>query len=171
MEGSTMMRMMGMILGLVSIILFVGCSAQLSQNADVSSLYFTEKIGNATSYDLGDKSFRLLSQYHYRLTRFEQNRDHVYLETDWRYRFPFSDELLLGVKEAKTKVVISARPRKRSILNGSDMNVVRLYAENMVKLVDSDEWIRLPMTDMLRTYLNRLSNDLKTDFLTGIRKF
>lgn len=46
-----------------------------------------------------------------------------------------------------------------------------MYAENLVRLIDSDEWIRIPMTNMLKSYLYRVSDDLKTDLLTGIRQF
>ena len=46
-----------------------------------------------------------------------------------------------------------------------------MYAENLVRLIDSDEWIQIPMTNMLKSYLYRVSDDLKTDLLSGIRQF
>ena len=154
----------------VAVLIFVGCSSQL-RNTNIESTSFSEKIGNATSYDFTNKSFQHLIKYHYELIRFESNPSQLYLETSWKYRLPFKDEVQLGVEEAKTKIVISARPRKRAILNGSNLNVVRMYAENLVRLIDSDEWIQIPMTNMLKSYLYRVSDDLKTDLLTGIRQF
>lgn len=94
----------------------------------------------------------------------------IYLETEWKSRYPFEDEIQQGVEEARTRMTLQAIPRTR-VSGGSDLNVVRLFCENMVRLRDQTQWQRVPMSKSLMDYLEGFAEDLRMEFRTGIRKF
>lgn len=151
-------------------LLCVGCG---SQSADVSrsrASTFSADLGTATAYDFKDKTGRMLDRYQFQLFRFEETADIIYMETDWKARYPFEDELEEGIAEARTRLIIQARPRTRNPA-GSDLHTVRLVAENRVRFQDSGEWQRIPMSKQLISYFKRFADELQTEFRTGFRKF
>lgn len=156
---------------LLLLLVFWSCSSTYTVTRDLNPTVFTTRIGTATSYDFKETVSRLLNRYQYDVVRFEQTNDQIYIETYWRYRFPFEDEINLGVADAETRFIINARPRKRSYLSSSDLWVVQFQGENQVRLGNSDAWVNAPMTNMAMSYFNKFADDLKIEFYTGLRKF
>ena len=70
-----------------------------------------------------------------------------------------------------TFIKINATPRTRGSARDSDLYVVRVFAENKVRFEGTEEFVYTPMSKMLISYLNKFSEDLKLEFLQGIRKF
>lgn len=151
-------------------LLSVGCG---SRSADVSgsrTSTYSADLGTATAYDFRDKTGRLLARYQFSVYRFEETTDLIYLETEWKNRYPFDDEIDQGIVEARTRLIIQARPRIQTP-TGSDLNTVKLVAENLVRFQNSAQWQRVPMSKQLRAYLKRFVDELQTEFRTGFRKF
>ena len=94
--------------------------------------------------------------------------EQIYFESDWRYRGPFDDELELGIVDARTRLTINATPRTRG---GMDLYTVRMMAETQVRFEDVNEYVIVPMTDMLMEYLKTISDDLRLELMQGIRRY
>lgn len=154
---------------ILALVILLSCSSSMKKES--LSTDYSANLGTATSYDFKEKTQRLLMRYQYELVRFEETSDQIYYETEWKNRTPFDDELELGIVEGRTRFTINAHPRGRIGVGGADLNVVRLFGENMVRYEGSDEWLRVPMSKMLRAYFNKFAEELKLEFRTGIRKF
>lgn len=146
-----------------------GCSSSRG-NSSASNTY-TANVGTATAYDFKDKTQRLFTRYQFQVYRFQETADLIFIETEWKLRYPFEDELAHGIEEAKTRIVAEARPRSRMSSGGSELNRVSFYAENLVRFKQSHEWQPVALSDMLKSYLKEFADDLTTEFRTGIRKF
>ena len=150
---------------------FWGCSGTYTVKKESNPITFTAKVGTATAYDIEEKTRRLLDRYRYEIVRFEKTYDQIYFETQWRYRSPFEDEYEISVVDARTRIIINARPRTRTYVTGTDLYVIHVRGENQVRLEGSDAWINLPMTDMVMVYLSKFAENLEMEFRTGIRKY
>ena len=156
---------------LLIIILLSGCVGTYKSKKRSNLSIFNTKIGTATSIDIKQKARRLLDRYQFQVVRFEETSDEIYIETQWNYRTPFEDEYHQGVVNARTRFIIITNPRTRAYAGGPDLHVVSVRGENEVRLVDKDNWINLPLTDMVIAYFNKFAGDLKTELSMGIRKY
>lgn len=148
-----------------------GCAGTYQSKKKTRLTTFNTKVGIATAIDIKEKARRLLDRYQYQVIRFEETYDEIYIETQWNYRTPFEDEYNQTIVNARTRFIIVTNPRTRSYAGGADMHVVTVRGENQVRLVDSNNWINSPISDMLMTYFNKFAEDLKTELSMGIRKF
>jgi len=136
-----------------------------------NSTYDTD-IGTATSLDVKEKGTLFLDRQQYQVLRQEETTELIYMETHWRFRSPFEDEIELGVEEARTRIFLRATPRgMRQQGLFSDISSVKLTAENQVRYRGETTWKDAHITPKLRSYLRKLSDDLSIVFRTGIRKF
>ncbi len=146
------------------------CGCASSRSEDEVAARYTANLGTATLYDFSLKTRQILDRYQFQVVRYESTTDLTHFETGWKPRFPFSDEIERGIEEARTRIFIQASPRGRSA-GASDLSVVRMEAENQVRLRGSQEWHHAPMSKMLREYLREFSDDLATELRTGLRRF
>jgi hypothetical protein len=116
------------------------------------------------------KTQQYLEREQFRVLRFESTTDATFFETDWKARYPFDDEIELGVEEARTRIIITATPRSRAAM-GSDMNTVRMEAENQVRYKNALDWHYVEMSKMLKDYLQDFADRLSTEFRAGIRRY
>jgi hypothetical protein len=137
-----------------------------------SNSTYTADVGTATALDVKDKGRMFLDRQQYQVVRQEETSDLIYIETHWRFRSPFEDEVELGVEEARTRIFLraSARGMRQQGLF-SDISVVKLTAENQVRYRGEAIWKDARITPELRSYLKKLSDDLSIVFRTGIRTF
>jgi hypothetical protein len=153
-----------------SILIFlVACAG--SKSTTSNSTYDAD-VGTATSLDVKDKGTSFLDRQQYQVLRQEETTELIYMETHWRFRSPFEDEVELGVEEARTRIFLRATPRgmrQQGIF--SDISSVKLTAENQVRYRGETTWRDAHITPKLRSYLRKLSDDLSIAFRTGIRKF
>ena len=154
---------------ILTLVLFFGCSGTYQKKTNPTE--FNANVGTATAYDIKEKTRRLLMRYQYEIVREEHTYDQEYFESEWKNRRPFEDEIDLGIVAGRSRLTINAIPRTRTAITGSDLYVVRVYGENMVRFQGSDEWIRPTMTDMARKYFAKFAEDLRLELSTGIRKF
>ncbi|RKY88150.1 hypothetical protein DRQ09_03335 [candidate division KSB1 bacterium] len=168
--------------------LFINCSGSFGGK---TSGRFRTNLGLVTSYDFNEKTFRILNKYQYDVVRTEQTPEEQYVETQWKDHLPYADEQELGVVASRTRIILRARPRTRSetreqtvksqnmeelpVVGGgkvlAGLNRVEFVAEYMVQLQDNLEWQQIPMTKAVKKYLRRVADELKMEYVTGIRKF
>ncbi|MCI0693395.1 hypothetical protein L0337_15495 [candidate division KSB1 bacterium] len=159
-------------LGLCLLIPFLIDCAGSSSGGSTPSHTYIANVGTATSFDVNEKTRRLIDKHQYVVFRYEQSQDMIYFETEWKERAPFQDEQDSGILQARTRFILEARPRIRvEVAGSSDLNNVRLIFENMVLFESSPDWQYVPMTAMCKSYVRRIADDLNTDFRTGFRRF
>lgn len=157
------------LLSCIALVFISACSG--SGEATRNSLY-TADIGTATALDVKDKGRLFLDRQQYQVLRQEETNELIYIETHWRFRSPFDDEVEQGVEEARTRIFLRATPRgMRQQGLFSDISIVKLTAENQVRYRGETTWRDARITPQLRSYLRKLSDDLSIEFRTGIRKF
>jgi len=156
----------------LSCFVLVFLTACAGSGGATSSSTYSADVGTATSLDVKDKGTSFLDRQQYQVVRQEETNELIYMETHWRFRSPFEDEVELGVEEARTRLFLRATPRgMRQQGLFSDISVVKLTAENQVRYLGETAWRDAHMTPKLRSYLRKLSDDLSIVFRTGIRKF
>ena len=151
------------------LILLMGCASSGNGGGGVKN--YLKNVGTATPLDVNQKTNRILQKYQYRVVRSQEDEYQMYFETDWRYRTPFEDELETGVVDARTRLTVTGKPRSRTGVAGADLYVVRVMAENEARYEGSQQWMRVPMSNMLVEYLDKISDDLKLELLQGIRQY
>jgi len=159
------------IMMLLASILLVGCTATYQAEKTTRKSTYHTKIGTATSHDIKEKTQTVLTRYQYQIVRFEETSDEIYIETQWSYRTPFEDEYNQGVVNTRSRIIILTNPRTRAYSGGADFHVVNIYGENEVRLVESDSWITMPLSQMALAYFKKFAEDLKTELSMGIRTY
>jgi hypothetical protein len=146
-----------------------GCSSSGAFDKSSAQTY-TANLGTATHYDFRDKTRKMLDRFQFYILRYEQTTDATFFETDWKIRYPFEDEILDGIEEARTRLIITANPRTRVPI-GPDLQTVRMEAENQIRYRHSADWHYKEMSPMLKGYLRDFADKLSTEFRTGIRQY
>ena len=133
-----------------------------------SALYRRE-VGNASGPDAMRVIQRVAEQYSYRIENVDTLRD-IRVETDWRKRQPFADELSLGVEDAESRLMVIARPRGQTTL-GPSYNVM-LHVENRLRVQGSSTWNESMNTAMFKEYADKIANAMKEWFTNiGVRVY
>ena len=126
----------------------------------------------ATGWSLENQTRRVLSKYLYEIVRRERSSHQIYIESQWRTRLPFDDERGLGLSEARTRLIIRARPRRSgATAGGMDLFTVRLIAENMVRSAIDGDWERITPTDMFKAHIREVAEELDSEYNLMMRRF
>ena len=155
---------------LLVLLSLAGCAGSSGRS---KSTDYKADLGVATDFDALDKTRRILmSRFHYEIVREEHSAGSFYFETRWKERPLFEDELELGVVSARTRVIISTRPRARYGSGLAQPNPIRMLGESQFILEGGGEWVKIPITDAARKYMKNIANEFKTEFkAVGLRKF
>ena len=148
------------------LLVVVGCAAS---GAAVST--YREQLGNATPGDLAKETRLIFEQFHFEMEREDSSVTYQVYETRWNGRTPFQDELDSGVVEARTRLMVTGRARGGGSTGTANVRVVEFTAENLVMFSVSGEWVVGRITPMVRDYIDKISNELKMRFTTGLRVF
>jgi hypothetical protein len=157
----------GMLLFLALII--SGCAGSSSGKKAASHTYSTS-LGTATTFDLNDATTQAFNKFQFQVLRYEESGDRIYVETQWKHRTPFEDEQQAGIVEARTRIIMEARPRIRSG-GGTKLHTIQLIGENSVVFAVANTWVNAPLSSMCKDYLKRIADDLKTRFSAGMRRY
>lgn len=93
--------------------------------------------------------------------------DGVYMETDWKERDLFADEVAQGITEARSRIFVRARPRTAQ---ASSLQSVSMEVENHVRFEGVDDWDRSVITDEATDYFRSIERSIRTELSTGIRR-
>lgn len=143
-----------------------GCALRSGMSGD-GGRYQTE-IGTSSLRDIDEKSVRLLLQNQFHIERREVGPV-LLIETDWRERRPFDDEIAVGVERAQTRITLTGRPRGQTGL-GTLYNL-RMLVENRVLPVGSDEWSHAASTPEYQQWAEDLATELRRELVVGVRVY
>ncbi|MFQ5674286.1 MAG: hypothetical protein ACE5G1_00185, partial [bacterium] len=145
-------------------VLFVAGCAGSAVGGKQSTRYLSD-VGVATSYGFKQQAERILIQkHHFRIQRTEESGNRLYFETDWQTRQPFQDEWKQGVVDARTRIILEARPHVRT--GASTTLKVKFVGENMLLFKKTGNWESGYVTQMCKNYFRKIALEFKTEFST-----
>ena len=161
-----MLRSIAMLMSLGLLVLQMGCSGASSSTS--TSNTFRESLGSTSRAQIGKTLEEIvLRKYQYQIERQVDSAEDIYYETRWRDEMAVEDEAAQGYSFARTRIIITARPRNRTPGTAASYSVA-FRAECLVRGAAGD-WMEAPMTAMRKARLKEISNEMKTEMTTGIR--
>jgi hypothetical protein len=131
---------------------------------------YREVVGTGTTARIDNETNAILARHQYTIIRGERSND-IYYETGWVPRLTFPDEVIAGVKEVKTRVIIRARPSNRgeTTLGGGPIQTYNISFEGQAEYLmnDSTEWQKLPLTQSRSDYFKEIAYKFRTQFSSG----
>ena len=164
--------MRGYLLGLtlpIVVLAAFGCAA--SSGGSSGATTYRKDLGNATVNDFARYTRRMLDREHFEIEQADSSANYQNFKTRWRQRYPYDDEIALGVVEIQTQLTLRARSRGVGGGGTADLRSTELIVQNMARLSSSDQWILTVYTATFQDYIDVIARDLKTEFSTGIRVF
>lgn len=148
---------------------FAVLAAVLACASGSGSALYRREVGNASFIDAVDRSSLILTRHHYEIVQLD-SIPFLRIETRWRPRPPFDDELGMGVTQAESRVIVIARVRGETEM-GSIYNI-QLQVENRVRAGGVPDWNERTNTPMFREYADRIVQDFRQELLNiGVRRF
>jgi hypothetical protein len=144
----------------------ISCAGSASSEKPSSAVdYVAKRIEPTKGEDFFSSSNLILtSRFQFEIARTEATTQELYLETVWKNRYPFEDEIAGGVVQARSRIILRARPSYIGPTDQADLLYnLDFYGENEVLLSGTEEWSRLPLSKMLRKYFDDIVDDLKTE--------
>ena len=97
-------------------------------------------------------------KHQYVIIREEESSREIYIETDWKDRTLFRDEINQKILRARTRLIFRARVRH------AGQYTIHMYADNEVILSGTDIWQTGPFSPMLRGMLNDIARELRIEY-------
>ena len=142
---------------LIFMFLSVGCFGSI-QNGSISQNYYAQ-IGVAyRSNFIGVTDHVLFNKHRYTINREEESNRQIYLETAWKDRPVFSDEIEMDITAARTRIILKAEVRQTGLYR------ISFYAENKFQHKINKEWQRGPISGELRQNLDEIVSDFRHEF-------
>ena len=152
-------------------LLAIGCASAGGGGGggDGGSPLFRREIGTASKIDAYTLGMRVIQRFQYNVIS-EDTIMEIRLETDWRPRPPFDDEVALGVTAAESRLILDARPRGHSELG--DIYTIYLTVENRLRVGNMPDWSESINTPMFQEYAEGIVEDYKRELRNiGVRRF
>lgn len=155
-------------LPLTALFMTSGCAIK---NPVTTNWRYTSTLGLATTRDFFDRSLPILTRHNFIIEKSEEIGSQYYLATHWQTGPPLPDEEILGIYQARSRVILRAKAREiasRSNVGGR-LNQVVFLAENEVWFDGANKWTKIPLSDMRKELFKQIADELKVEFNTGLR--
>lgn len=153
----------------ILVLTLLSAAAACASGGGGASPVYRRDIGNASFVDALSRSELVLARSHYEILNLD-TIPFIRIETHWRPRPPFADEQTLGITEAESRVIVTARVRGETDI-GSVYNV-QMTVENRVRLAGGPDWNERTNTPMFREYADDITTMFKTEFVNiGVRRY
>jgi hypothetical protein len=156
------MRTVTIIAGLLAL---TGCAGR---GAVQDGSHIEHTIGSTSFHELTETGTRILMANAFQIDRFERE-PRVLIETHWRDRRPFDDEIAVGIEHAQTRLVITGSRRSATPLG--PLYSVRMAVHNRVQVAGADDWRYVAATPQYRNWVEQISGTLRRELTMGIRVF
>lgn len=146
--------------------LLMGCGS----TTKVKNAY-RQSVGSASRADVVAKTTEILqTRYAYRFERQVDSNEDIRLETQWRDLTPTEDERALGITAARSRIMVTARPRNRTSGLGNTYSVTFL-GEVEARTMENTLWLPIALTDERKEYYREIYKYLETELRTGLRTY
>lgn len=131
---------------------------------------YRDSIGIGTTARIDNETNAILARHQYSIIRSERSND-MYYETGWVPRLTFPDEVMAGVNDVRTRIIIRARPTNRgeTTLGAGPIQTYSISFEGHAefRLIDSEDWQKLPLTKSRTDYFKEIAYQFRTKFDSG----
>jgi hypothetical protein len=125
---------------LVTLPLAVLLAACASAGGRAAGGAYTQEIGPAVIPAVEREAVPILERFGYSILRTERSADRITIETHWVNRRPLAEEAEAGVTQARTRILISTRPRGTTNSAGSNLSGVTLRYEVEHMRTGGSDW-------------------------------
>lgn len=130
---------------------------------------YRRDVGNASASDTWDFALKTIRRHQYDIHS-QDSVPEIRIETHWKSRKPFADELSLGVTAAESRVIITARPRGQSEM-GAIYNI-NIAVDNRIRVAGGTDWNESTNTALFQQYADEITNDFKREIQNlGVRRY
>ena len=152
-----MVRLRPCVGGVVSLVLLACASAGGMSSSSGKPATVREQLGYFSASDIQRRSSEILMRHSYQIEH-QIGPPSIVIETVWKARAPFDDEIAAGSREAQTRIVI--RGRRRSGVTQAVLYTTTFEAQNRVRNAATNEWIEIPATAEFEEYARKLAREL-----------
>jgi len=145
--------------------LLAGCASSGNGGVDTR---FERAVGTGSAPDVLERSMKVLRQYQFEIQQ-QLEAPNIYIETKWRPRVPFDDEVMIGVRLAQTRAIVRAKPRGTGGMG--ETYAVEVTVENRVQRTEVSDWLTDVVTPMYRKYADQITSDFRNELTIGVRKY
>lgn len=123
--------------------LFAACASAGSGGRDSALGAYTHDLGTATNVAVVREAEQILQRFGYQIHRADIVTDRLRLETQWLVRDPYQDERLEGITSARSRIIITTRPRGTTNSNLTPLTAVTMQVEVQYISGSSRDWMGL----------------------------
>lgn len=135
------------------------------------SAVFRRELGTGTESNAREIMERVTGLRQYQVDQIEESPNFS-ITTQWRLRPVFTDERLIGILEAETRLTLVGRIRVPATEAAGEQFAFTLVVENRTRGGTGEGWVMSRNTEMFREYAQSIAEQLEGEFRTiGIRRF
>ena len=150
------------------LLLFVLLFAAACASGGGSALYRRE-VGTASLSDSYHIGLQIVNRYGYEIEEQDTVLE-VRIQTHWKKRRPFNDEMELGITDAENRIIINGRNRGQTEL-GANYSI-NVTLENRVRVAGGVDWNETTNTPMFVRYADELTTEYRRLVTNiGVRRY
>ena len=143
----------------VCLLFLNNCSSTILNSSSTDLNQYSASLGVSYRAEFSGVIRVIIENKHqYVIIRQEETARDVYIETDWKERTLFPDELENNIIAAKTRLIFRARPRH------AGQYTIHMFADNEVIIKGMRNWQLGPFSPMLQASLNDISKELRLEY-------
>lgn len=132
----------------------------------------THEVGPAIPPAVEREALPILERFGYTVVRTDRLSDRISMETQWVQRSPDEEEKAAGVVQARSRIIISTRPRGTTNSAGSHISGVTVRYELQHQVTGSGQWVApvrtsAEVTALVRRIVDALKLELQVKGLQG----
>lgn len=140
-------------------LLLLSCASSGGVGSDMSSTV-RQNLGNFSASDIQRRTSEIFMRLSYQIDN-QIGPPSIVIETLWKTRTPFDDEIAAGNRQAQTRIII--RGRQRPGLTQATLYTTTFEAQNRVRDTATGEWIEIPATESFRAYATQMARELRLE--------
>ena len=140
-------------------LLLLSCASTGGMGSDRSATV-RQALGNFSASDIQRRSSEILMRHSYQIDH-QVGPPSIVIETVWKARAPFDDEVAAGNRQAQTRIVI--RGRQRPGVTQATLYTTTFEAQNRVRDTLTNEWIEIPATASFEAYVREIARELRLE--------
>ena len=119
-----------------------------------------QELGYFSASDIQRRTSDIFMRHSYQIDH-QVGPPSIVIETLWKARAPFDDEIAAGNRQAQTRIII--RGRQRRGVTQATLYTTTFEAQNRVRDTFTNEWIEIPATESFRAYANQMARELRLE--------
>ena len=145
--------------GGVLTLLLLSCASSGGMGSNMSATV-RQDLGYFSASDIQRRTSEIFMRHSYQIDN-QIGPPSIVIETLWKARAPFDDEIAAGNYQAQTRIII--RGRQRPGLTQATLYTTTFEAQNRVRDTATNEWIEIPATEAFVAYASDIARELKLE--------